>query len=125
VREVDTTVQDLVGMIDRGELRPPAIQLRLVWTGDHVRELSDSFSRGSPGWFDPRVRSRQGATLAGPLSYAEREPARGGADTVGRSADAGGRNAGGKTSPGRLRQLAAMNAYWKKPKVALRTSTRS
>src|SRR3954447_20342280 len=48
MRKVDTTVQDLVGMIERGELRLPEMQRRYVWTAPRVRDLLDSLYRGYP-----------------------------------------------------------------------------
>src|SRR2546421_9954950 len=46
--KVDTTVNDLVGMIERGELRLPEMQRRYVWRAPRVRDLLDSLYRGYP-----------------------------------------------------------------------------
>jgi hypothetical protein len=46
--KVDTNVQDLVGMIRRGELRLPEMQRRYVWRAPRVRDLLDSLYRGYP-----------------------------------------------------------------------------
>lgn len=46
MRKVDTTVRDLVGMIERGELRLPEMQRRYVWRAPRVRDLFDSLYRG-------------------------------------------------------------------------------
>jgi hypothetical protein len=48
MRKVDTNVADLVGMIQRGELRLPEMQRRYVWRGPRVRDLLDSLYRGYP-----------------------------------------------------------------------------
>ena len=48
MRKVDTTVHDLVGMIERGELRLPEMQRRYVWRAPRVRDLFDSLYRGYP-----------------------------------------------------------------------------
>jgi len=44
----DATVNDLVGMIERGELRLPEMQRRYVWRSTRVRDLMDSLYRGYP-----------------------------------------------------------------------------
>src|SRR5262250_1943035 len=46
--KVDTNVRDLVGMIERGELRLPEMQRRYVWRAPRVRDLLDSLYRGYP-----------------------------------------------------------------------------
>jgi integrase len=46
MRKVDTTVKDLVGMIERGELKLPEMQRRYVWRAPRVRDLFDSLYRG-------------------------------------------------------------------------------
>lgn len=46
--KVDTNVRDLVGMIERGELRLPEMQRRYVWRAPRVRDLIDSLYRGYP-----------------------------------------------------------------------------
>jgi hypothetical protein len=48
MRKIDTTVKDLVGMIERGELRLPEMQRRYVWRSTRVRDLLDSLYRGYP-----------------------------------------------------------------------------
>ena len=48
MRKIDTTVKDLVGMIQRGELRLPEMQRRYVWRSTRVRDLLDSLYRGYP-----------------------------------------------------------------------------
>lgn len=44
----DVTVEELVGMIQRGELRLPEMQRRYVWRSPRVRDLMDSLYRGYP-----------------------------------------------------------------------------
>src|SRR6202163_2147498 len=44
----DATVEELVGMIQRGELRLPEMQRRYVWRSTRVRDLLDSLYRGYP-----------------------------------------------------------------------------
>jgi hypothetical protein len=46
--KIDTTVGQLVDMIERGELRLPEMQRRYVWTATRVRDLFDSLYRGYP-----------------------------------------------------------------------------
>ncbi len=46
--KIDTTVGQLVDMIERGELRLPEMQRRYVWTSTRVRDLLDSLYRGYP-----------------------------------------------------------------------------
>jgi len=48
MRKVDTNVNELVGMIERGELRLPEMQRRYVWRASRVRDLLDSLYRGYP-----------------------------------------------------------------------------
>jgi hypothetical protein len=48
MRKVDTNVNELVGMIRRGELRLPEMQRRYVWRAPRVRDLLDSLYRGYP-----------------------------------------------------------------------------
>lgn len=48
MQKVDTTVEALVGMIERGELRLPEMQRRYVWRAPRVRDLLDSLYRGYP-----------------------------------------------------------------------------
>ena len=42
MNKVDISVQQLVGMIARGELRLPEMQRRYVWRATRVRDLLDS-----------------------------------------------------------------------------------
>jgi hypothetical protein len=46
--KIDTTVGQLVDMIERGDLRLPEMQRRYVWTSTRVRDLLDSLYRGYP-----------------------------------------------------------------------------
>jgi hypothetical protein len=46
--KADATVEELVGMIERGELRLPEMQRRYVWRSTRVRDLLDSLYRGYP-----------------------------------------------------------------------------
>lgn len=46
--KVEATVEELVGMIERGELRLPEMQRRYVWRSTRVRDLLDSLYRGYP-----------------------------------------------------------------------------
>lgn len=46
--QTNITIEDLVGMIDRGELRLPEMQRRYVWRAPRVRDLLDSLYRGYP-----------------------------------------------------------------------------
>jgi hypothetical protein len=46
--KMDINVADLVGMIERGELRLPEMQRRYVWRATRVRDLLDSLYRGYP-----------------------------------------------------------------------------
>ena len=46
--KIDTTVGQLVDMIERGELRLPEMQRRYVWTSTRVRDLFDSLYRNYP-----------------------------------------------------------------------------
>jgi hypothetical protein len=48
MRKVDTNVKELVGMIERGELRLPEMQRRYVWRAPRVRDLLDSLYRKYP-----------------------------------------------------------------------------
>ncbi len=47
-KKVDTDVGELVGMVERGELRLPEMQRRYVWRATRVRDLLDSLYRGYP-----------------------------------------------------------------------------
>src|SRR3990172_4704939 len=46
--KAEASVEELVGMIERGELRLPEMQRRYVWRSTRVRDLLDSLSRGYP-----------------------------------------------------------------------------
>src|ERR1700687_3875824 len=46
--KAEATVDELVGMIDRGELRLPEMQRRYVWRSPRVRDSLDSLYRGYP-----------------------------------------------------------------------------
>jgi hypothetical protein len=48
VAKAEATVEELVGMIERGELRLPEMQRRYVWRAPRVRDLLDSLYRGYP-----------------------------------------------------------------------------
>ena len=44
--KAEAFVEELVGMIERGELRLPEMQRRYVWRSTRVRDLLDSLYRG-------------------------------------------------------------------------------
>src|SRR6266568_2998973 len=46
--KAEATIEELVGMIERGELRLPEMQRRYVWRSTRVRDLLDSLYRGYP-----------------------------------------------------------------------------
>lgn len=46
--KAEASVEELVGMIQRGELRLPEMQRRYVWKSTRVRDLLDSLYRGYP-----------------------------------------------------------------------------
>lgn len=46
--KAEASVEELVGMIDRGDLRLPEMQRRYVWRSTRVRDLLDSLYRGYP-----------------------------------------------------------------------------
>jgi len=46
--KTEASVEELVGMIERGELRLPEMQRRYVWRSTRVRDLLDSLYRGYP-----------------------------------------------------------------------------
>jgi hypothetical protein len=48
VAKAEASVEELVGMIERGELRLPEMQRRYVWRATRVRDLLDSLYRGYP-----------------------------------------------------------------------------
>lgn len=46
MRRAERSVEELVGMIERGELALPEMQRRYVWRSTRVRDLLDSLYRG-------------------------------------------------------------------------------
>jgi hypothetical protein len=46
--KAEATIDELVSMIQRGELRLPEMQRRYVWRSTRVRDLLDSLYRGYP-----------------------------------------------------------------------------
>src|ERR1700678_1075219 len=46
--KAEASVEELVGMIQRGQLRLPEMQRRYVWRSPRVRDLLDSLYRGYP-----------------------------------------------------------------------------
>jgi hypothetical protein len=46
--KAEATVEELIGMIERGELRLPEMQRRYVWRSTRVRDLLDSLYHGYP-----------------------------------------------------------------------------
>src|SRR5258705_9661499 len=46
--KAEASVEELVGMIERGELRLPEMQRRYVWRSTRARDLLDSLYRGYP-----------------------------------------------------------------------------
>src|SRR5687767_13949027 len=46
--KAEATVEELVGMIDRGDLRLPEMQRHYVWRSTRERDLFDSLYRGYP-----------------------------------------------------------------------------
>lgn len=46
--KAEAAVEELVGMIERGELRLPEMQRRYVWRSTRVRDLFDALYRGYP-----------------------------------------------------------------------------
>jgi hypothetical protein len=48
VAKAEATVEELVGMIERGALRLPEMQRQDVWRSTRVRGLLDSLYRGYP-----------------------------------------------------------------------------
>lgn len=46
--KTESSVEELVGQIERGELRLPEMQRKYVWRGPRVRDLLDSLYRGYP-----------------------------------------------------------------------------
>src|SRR3954469_11683320 len=46
--KAEASVEELVSMMDRGELRLPEMQRRYVWRSTRVRDLIDSLYRGYP-----------------------------------------------------------------------------
>jgi len=63
--KAEASVGELVGMIERGELRLPEMQRRYVWRSTQVRDLMDSLYRGYPSgmillWDTDEVVPEQG-----------------------------------------------------------------
>jgi hypothetical protein len=48
VAKAEASVEELVGMVERGELRLPEMQRQYVWKSPRVRDLMDSLYRGYP-----------------------------------------------------------------------------
>jgi len=48
VAKAEASVEELVGMVERGELRLPEMQRQYVWQAPRVRDLMDSLYRGYP-----------------------------------------------------------------------------
>jgi uncharacterized protein with ParB-like and HNH nuclease domain len=46
--KAEASVEELVMMIERGELRLPEMQRQYVWRSTRVRDLLDSLYRGYP-----------------------------------------------------------------------------
>lgn len=46
--KAEATVEELVGMIERGELRLPEMQRQYVWRSTRVRDLLDLLYRSYP-----------------------------------------------------------------------------
>ena len=46
--KAEASVEDLIGMLERGELRLPEMQRRYVWRSTRVRDLLNSLYRGYP-----------------------------------------------------------------------------
>lgn len=46
--KAEASVEEFVGMIERGELRLPEMQRQYVWQATRVRDLMDSLYRGYP-----------------------------------------------------------------------------
>ena len=46
--KAEYSIQSLVGMVERGELRLPEMQREYVWRATRVRDLLDSLYRGYP-----------------------------------------------------------------------------
>jgi hypothetical protein len=51
--KAEASVEELVGMIERGELRLPEMQRRYVWRSTRVRDLLDSLLRSFSTWSTP------------------------------------------------------------------------
>ncbi|MCC7381016.1 MAG: DUF262 domain-containing protein [Deltaproteobacteria bacterium] len=69
MKKTDTTVSDLVTMIERGELLLPEMQRRYVWRAPRVRDLLDSLYRGYPSgsilvWESDQPVPTQGAAVS-------------------------------------------------------------
>lgn len=51
--KAEASVEELVGMIERGELRLPEMQRRYVWRSPRVRDLLDSLTADTHGGDTP------------------------------------------------------------------------
>ena len=73
--KAEATVEELVSMIERGELRLPEMQRGYVWKAPRVRDLLDSLYRGYPSgaillWeTDEEVPVREFAVAASQSPY--------------------------------------------------------
>src|SRR6266404_3418896 len=61
--KAEASVEELVGMIERGELRLPEMQRRYVWKSTRVRDLLDSLYRGYPSGTTLLWESDEGVPL--------------------------------------------------------------
>lgn len=71
--KAEATVEELVGMIERGELRLPEMQRQYVWRSTRVRDLLDSLYRGYPSgailvWETDEEESRPRGSHPQPLA---------------------------------------------------------
>lgn len=73
--KAEATIEELVSMIERGELRLPEMQRQYVWRSTRVRDLLDSLYRGYPSgaillWeTDEDVPTRDYAVATAPSPY--------------------------------------------------------
>ena len=74
--KAEATVEELVGMIQRGELRLPEMQRRYVWRAPRVRDLLDSLYRGYPSGAILLWDTDEAVTAAGVRRRAGHEPLR-------------------------------------------------
>jgi hypothetical protein len=65
VSKSEAIVEELVGMIERGELRLPEMQRRYVWRSTRVRDLLDSQYSGKS---QEHLRDALGAPCSGPTT---------------------------------------------------------